>query len=101
MRTIPAVVVSGLSLVLVLGLTGCKNDRDDDRSYVEIGEARVYENDSPRETSRRPRAIQLNESVPAPAALPEVAAQSAPRSPAHTKPARSRQYVTVGDLEPD
>ena len=92
MRTIPAAI---LGLSLMLGLAGCKADRDDDRSYVEIGEARVYEAPRP---AKRERSTSMNKSVPAPKALPELA-QKAERS--RPKVTRSRQYVTVGELVPD
>jgi hypothetical protein len=85
-----------LGFSLTLGLVGCKADKDDDRSYVEIGDARVY--DTPREVAAKRGSVNVNESVPAPMALPELA-----QKPEHSrsKVTRARAYVTIGEMEPD
>jgi hypothetical protein len=94
MKVLTAVI---LGFSLTLGLTGCKADRDDDRSYVEIGEARVY--DTPREVAGNRRgSVNVNESVPAPQALPELAQKS---EHSRSKVTRARSYVTIGEMEPD
>ncbi|HYG73411.1 MAG TPA: hypothetical protein VEK08_00155 [Planctomycetota bacterium] len=88
----------GLSLLALVGLTGCKNSSDSDVSYHDIGDVRVFDEPS-RHVSRKSTSHNVD-GVPAPQPIAKNSGKAVTSRITPTR-AANRAHVNIGDMPLD